>query len=88
MDFLQATYKTKRHNAAKTLDSMRSWYYFDRPKNLLFRDLFAELEPPKNLRSLLGLGLKFFPFHDLPTTILPKPYDTLRKNSILKHTTM
>ena len=47
--------KIKRHNASLYLASMRSCNYFDRPKNLAFYDLCTELEPPQNLRSLLGL---------------------------------
>ena len=41
--------KTKQHNAAILLASMRALYYFDRPKNLSFHDLCTELEPPQNL---------------------------------------
>eukprot|EP00957_Ditylum_brightwellii_P169402 12893463-Ditylum_brightwellii.AAC.1 len=38
---------------------MQPWYYFDKPQNLAFHDLTTEKQPPANLRSLLGLGLKF-----------------------------
>ena len=38
--------KTKRHNAALYLASMRALYYFYKPKNLSFHDLCTELEPP------------------------------------------
>ena len=37
------------------------WYYFYRPNKLELHDLCTELESPQNLRSLLGLGLTFFP---------------------------
>eukprot|EP00957_Ditylum_brightwellii_P130652 9967351-Ditylum_brightwellii.AAC.1 len=40
---------------------MSAWYYFDRPCNLVFHDLTTIQTPPKNLQSLLGLGLKFCP---------------------------
>ena len=40
---------------------MPSWFYFVRASNLAFHDLTTKLSPPKNLRSLLGLGLKFCP---------------------------
>ena len=40
---------------------MSPWYYFNRPTNLAFHDLTTRLSPPKNLRSLLGLSLKFIP---------------------------
>jgi len=35
--------------------------YWLRPTNLAFHDLTTRLSPPRNLRSLLGLGLKFIP---------------------------
>ena len=53
--------KTKQHNSALYLASMRSWYYFDSPKNLAFHGIWPEIELPSNLRSLMGLGLKFVP---------------------------
>ena len=40
---------------------MPSWYYFSRPANLAFHDITTINKPPPNLRSLLGLGLKFCP---------------------------
>ena len=40
---------------------MSLFQYFNRPTNLAFHDLTTRLSPPKNLRSLLGLGLKFIP---------------------------
>ena len=52
--------KSKIHNTAQNLASIISWYKLDRPKNLAFYDLCTELVPPHNLRSLLGLGLKYF----------------------------
>ena len=33
--------------------------YFSRPSHLAFHDFTQQKQPPKNLRSLLGLGLKF-----------------------------
>jgi hypothetical protein len=38
---------------------MHPWAYFIRPSNMAFHDLSTVLKPPKNLRSLLGLSLKF-----------------------------
>ena len=49
------------HNAFIHLESMPAWYYFDRPHNMAFHDLTTTAQPPRNLRSLLGLGLKFCP---------------------------
>lgn len=41
---------------------MPTWYFFARPSNLGFHDLTQEsTRVPKNLASLLGLGLKFIP---------------------------
>lgn len=40
---------------------MKAWYYFERPTHLAFHDLTTTIAAPKNIRSLLGLGLKFCP---------------------------
>jgi len=40
---------------------MPTWYYFSRPTNFAFHNFTRTTQPPKNLRSLLGLGLKFIP---------------------------
>jgi hypothetical protein len=40
---------------------MPTWFYFARPSNMAFHDLTTIRKPPSNLRSLLGLGLKFIP---------------------------
>ena len=40
---------------------MPLWSYFERPTNMAFHDLTTTKKPPKNLRSLLGLSLKFIP---------------------------
>jgi hypothetical protein len=40
---------------------MPTWYYFSRPTHLAFHDFTLHKMPPKNLKSLLGLGLKFIP---------------------------
>ena len=45
-----------------------------RPTNKAFHDLTTEISPPPNLRSLLGLGLKF----------IPTPYNTTSFNSLYK----
>lgn len=54
-------HKTLRHNAADYLAQMSPWAYFNRPTNMAFHDLTSKINPPKNLRSLLGLSLKFIP---------------------------
>lgn len=58
--------KSIRHNAYLRLASMPSWFYFDRPTNIAFEHLTTILQPPSNLRSLLGLGLKFCPIPSRP----------------------
>lgn len=40
---------------------MPTWYYFTRPSHTAFHDFTETKKPQKNLRSLLGLGLKFIP---------------------------
>ena len=54
---------------------MPHWFYFSKPSNLAFHNLCTRLQPPPNLRSLLGLGLKFCPapkytFHDTISTLI------------------
>ena len=53
--------KTLLHNASSALANTPTWYYFSRPSHLAFLDFTQQKQPPKNLRSLLGLGLKFIP---------------------------
>jgi hypothetical protein len=52
---------TKRHNASIALATMPIWLYHSRTTRMAFHDLTSRLKPPKNLRSLLGLNLKFVP---------------------------
>jgi hypothetical protein len=47
---------------------MSVWRYLNRPTNLAFHDLTTKKKPPANLRSLLGLSLKFIPN---PSTNVP-----------------
>ena len=65
-----------RHNASITLAKMPSWYYFSRPSNMAFHDFAKRHKPQKNLRSLLGLGLKF-----IPTPSLTNSWSRLKKSS-------
>ena len=53
--------KTLLHNVSSALANTPTWYYFSRPSHLAFHDFTQQKQPPKNLRSLLGLGLKFIP---------------------------
>ena len=53
---------SKSHNAFILLSEMPSWHYFSRPTHTAFHDFTTRLKPPiRNLRALLGLGLKFIP---------------------------
>ena len=40
---------------------MPTWYYFSRPHHIALHNLCSTLQPPHNLRCLLGLNLKFCP---------------------------
>ena len=67
---------SKRHNASITLAKMPTWYYFSRPSNMAFHDFTKRHKPQKNLRSLLGLGLKF-----IPTPSLTNCWSRLKQSS-------
>ena len=48
---------------------MKTWFYFDRPLHKAFHDLTErQTQTPSNLRSLLGMGLKFCPTEEHTTT--------------------
>ena len=53
--------KSLLHNASSTLATTPTWYYFSRPSHLAFHNFTQQKQPAKNLRSLLGLGLKCIP---------------------------
>ena len=65
-----------RHNASITLAKLPTWYYFSRPSNLAFHDFTINHKPEKNLRSLLGLGLKF-----IQTPSLTNSWSRLQQSS-------
>ena len=53
---------------------MPTWLYFSRSSNMAMHDLTTFRKPPSNIKSLLGLNLKFIPrpkftTHDLDDTI-------------------
>ena len=60
-DFATNPTKTRRHNTMICLADMPPWYYFNKPSHMAFHDLTTTDKPTCNLRSLLGLGLKFCP---------------------------
>ena len=57
------------------LASLTTFDYWNRPSNLAFHDLTTQLSPPPNLKSLLGLGLKYIvtPFRSTSFSQLNKP---------------
>ena len=55
---------------------MPTWYYFSRPSNMAFHDFTKRHKPQQNLRSLLGLGLKF-----IPTPSLTNFWSRLKQSS-------
>ena len=59
--FIADPTKPTKFNACEQLKHTPTWYYFSRPNNLAFHDFTKSTSPPKNLKSLLGLGLKFIP---------------------------
>ena len=67
---------SKRHNTSITLANMPTWYYFSRPSNMAFHDFTKRQKQQKNLRSLLGLGLKF-----IPTPSLTNCWSRLKQSS-------
>ena len=63
---------------------MPSWFYFDRPQNLAFHNLCDSKAPPPNLRSLLGLGLKFCPSPRYTTHVTSNMLSRFRRDLYLK----
>lgn len=63
---------------------MAAWFYFDRPTHLAYHDFTTFITPPKNLRSLLGLGLKFIPSPRFTTGNVTDTLTRLRRDLWLK----
>lgn len=72
------------HNVSLQLQAMPIWYYFDRPTNLAFHDLTSFLAPPKNLRSLLGLDLKFCPSPRFLQSSINSSFEHFKKDLFCK----
>jgi len=64
---------------------MPTWLYFARPTNLACHDLTTKITPPANLRSLLGLGLKFCPRSHSTTCQVRGTAYRLQRDTFLKH---
>jgi hypothetical protein len=74
--FIADPNKSICHNTAIQLATMPTWFYFNRPSHLAFHDFTRSKQTPKNLRSLLGLGLKF-----IPTLRLTNKWTKLKKTT-------
>ena len=83
-EFIAYHRKIKRHNAEQYLSSMRSWYYFDRPKTWHSMTYALTLNHPKTSDKYWAWDQNYSQPHNLPTTTLPKSYDILRDNPVLK----
>ena len=57
--FIADVNKSISHNSSIYLSSMKASIYFNSPRKMAFYDLTSNITPPTNLRSLLGLILKF-----------------------------
>ena len=66
-----------RANACLVLKTMSPLHYHTRPTHLAFHDLTTYIKPPPNLKSLLGLGLKF-----VPTPNKSNNYPHIRSHSL------
>ena len=77
---------SKRHNDSITLEKMPTWSYFSWPSNMAFHDFTKRHKPQKNLRSLLGLGLKIIPTPSLTNcwSRLKQSYDRLFRSVHLR----
>ena len=75
--FVADTTKSDNENAYDRLRTMDTWTYFHRPTAMAFHDLTKTKTPPRNLRSLLGLSLKFIPVPRRKT-----PWDYFEKNTL------
>lgn len=59
--FISSPNRSPRHSASIQLALTPTFEYWNRPTNKAFHDLTTTTAAPLNLRSLLGLGLKFIP---------------------------
>ena len=75
---------TVKHNAVIQLALAPSWFYFDKPMNSTFHDLTTTIAPPRNLQTLLGLGLKFIPNQKYSTSNISKSIHRLQDDMKLK----
>ena len=74
---------TINHNANIQLGKMLAWYYFDRPRHLAYHDM-TSCPTPMNIRSLLGLNLKFCPVPRHTTRSGSEALTRFRKDILVK----
>ena len=76
---------TPSHNAAIQIKNMPLWYYHSRAKNMAMHDVtLPTTNVPKNLDSLLGLGLKFCPIPRYTTRDPSASLNRFRKDLFVK----
>lgn len=66
-----------RHNAINRLGSLPIVDYWCRPTKLAFHDLTSKIPAPRNLRTLLGQGMKFIPTPFRTTSFLDLQTDQI-----------
>jgi len=66
------------------MSTLPTWFYFERPTHLAFHDLTSTTTPPKNLRSLLGLGSKFCPTPAKTTSDISSTVDRFNRDIELR----
>ena len=63
---------------------MPTWLYFSRSNNMALHDLTSYLQPPANLRCLLGMNLKFIPRKKYTTEDMTEHFDRFRQKVFIK----
>ena len=63
---------------------MPAWIYFSKATNMAMHDLTSYLQPPANLKSLLGLNLKFIPRRSSTTDDLDESIQRFNQQIFIK----
>ena len=77
--FLPDEWRSAKQNALLILTTMEKWFYLFRPTNLAFHDFTIGKVAPKELQSLLGLGVNFCPTHIHPTLNIDKSMERFKR---------
>ena len=72
--------RSAKQNALIILTTMEKWFYFCRPTNLALHNLTIGKVAPKELQSLLGLGLNFCPTNIRPTLNTDKSMERFKRD--------